>query len=92
MTPESRLLFAIFEQAINDYIKLDPNSDICSADYFKSEEEDYETAEDFIFYDEKIYYGELVFAFEDLVEFFSEAIHLSPRQLRKKITEIAIEH
>jgi len=92
MTPEKRLLFAIFDQAINDYIKLDPNSDVCSADFYKSEEEDFKTAEDFIFYNEKIYYGKLVFSFEDMVDFFQDIIKLSPRQLKKKIVDLSVEY
>ena len=92
MSPEAHLLFAIFKQCISDYIKLDPNSDTCSADFYESEEDDYKTAEDFLFNDGRIYYGELVFTFEDLVENFKDVIRLTPKQLRKRISEQAIEY
>lgn len=92
MSSEAALLFAIFKQCITDYIKLDPNSDTCSADFFESEEEDYKTAEDFIFHNTNIYYGELIFNFEDLVEIFEDTIRLTPKQLRKRISELATEY
>lgn len=92
MSPEANLLFAIFKQCISDYIKLDPASDTCSADFFESEEEDFRTAEAFIFGDEKIYYGELVFTFNDLCEIFSKIIRLTPKQLKKRISEQSIEY
>jgi hypothetical protein len=92
VSPEANLLFAIFKQCITDYIKLDPQSDTCSADFFESEEEDFKTAEDFIYNGAYIYYGELIFTFEDLVEQFSPIIRLTPKQLRKKISEQSIEY
>lgn len=92
MSPEDNLLFAIFKQCITDYIKLDPNSDTCSADFYESEEEDYKTAEDFIYNGACIYYGDLIFTFEDLVEQFSSIIQLTPKQLKKKISEQSIEY
>lgn len=92
MSPEANLLFAVFKQCITDYIKLDPNSDTCSADFYESEEDDYKTAEDFIYNGTCIYYGDLIFTFEDLVEQFSPIIQLTPKQLRKKISEQSIEY
>lgn len=90
MTPEANLLFAIFKQTILDYIKLDPDSDCISADFFESENEDYKTAEDIIFNGEKIYYGQLIFTFNDLCELFQEIIHLTPKQLKSQIIHKAI--
>jgi hypothetical protein len=90
VSPEANLLFSVFKQTILDYIKLDPDSDCISADFFESEGDDYKTAEDIIFNKQKIYYGNLVFTFEDLCELFKETIRLTPRQLRKKIIEKSI--
>lgn len=87
MSPEANLLFAIFKQAILDYIKLDPDSDCISADFYESEGEDYKTAEDFIFNGTKIYYGNMIFTFNDLCELFNEVIRLSPKQLKRQIIE-----
>lgn len=90
MTPEANLLFAIFKQTILDYIKLDPDSDCISADFFESEGDDFKTAEDIIFNDGKIYYGELIFTFNDLCDLFKSIIRLTPKQLRKQINNKAI--
>ncbi len=90
MSPEANLLFAIFKQTILDYIKLDPDSDCISADFYESEGEDYKTAENIIFNSGKIYYGNLIFTFHDLCELFQEVIHLSPRQLKSEIIQKAI--
>lgn len=90
MTPEANLLFAIFKQTILDYIKLDPDSDCISADFFESEGDDFKTAEDIIFNGAKIYYGELIFTFNDLCDLFKEIIRLTPKQLRKQINDKAI--
>jgi len=75
-----------------DYIKLDPDSDCVSADYFESEADDYKVAEDIIFYEQPIYYGTLVLSFDDLVDLFKETIGLTPRQLRKQIVRNSIEY
>lgn len=90
MSPEANLLFSVFKQTILDYIKLDPDSDCISADFFESEGDDYKTAEDIIFNGQKIYYGNLIFTFDDLCELFKGTIRLTPRQLRRKIIEKAI--
>lgn len=90
MSPEANLLFSVFKQTILDYIKLDPDSDCISADFFESEGDDYKTAEDIIFNGQKIYYGNLIFTFDDLCELFKSTIRLTPKQLRKKIIEKAI--
>lgn len=90
MTPEANLLFAIFKQTILDYIKLDPDSDCISADFFESEGDDFKTAEDIIFNGAKIYYGELIFTFNDLCDLFKDVIRLTPKQLRKQINDKAI--
>lgn len=90
MTPEANLLFAIFKQTILDYIKLDPDSDCISADFYESEGEDFKTAEDIIFNGSRVYYGQLIFTFEDLCHLFQEVIRLTPRQLKQQIIDKAI--
>ena len=90
MSPEANLLFNIFKQTILDYIKLDPDSDCISADFYESEGEDYKTAEDIIFNGQKIYYGSLIFSFDDLCYLFRDVLRLTPRQLRKQIIEKSI--
>lgn len=92
MSPEGKLLCAILKQTILDYIKLDPDSDCSSADYYESEGEDFQTAEDIIFNGVPIYFGDIVFSFDQLVEMFPEAIKMSPRQVRKQISRKAIEY
>ena len=92
MSPEKRLLFAIFIQLIQDYKKLDPDSDTASADFYESEGQDYKTAEDFIFGREKIHYGDLIFSFEDLVGVFQETTGYNKQQLLKRISEEAVEY
>lgn len=90
MSPEANLLFAIFKQTILDYIKLDPDSDHISADFYESEGEDYKTAEDIIWNNARIYYGQMVFTFDDLAEVFREVTRCSPEKLKKQISQKAI--
>lgn len=92
MTPEAKLLFSVFRQTIQDYLDLDPDSDCISADFYESEGSDYKVAEDIIFNGEKIYYGDLVFTFDDLCELFKGIVRLSPKQIRKNIIENCIHY
>lgn len=92
MSPEASLLFAVFKQIMLDYIKLDPDSDCSSADYYISEGDDYKVAEDIIFYGQPIYFGSLILRFDDLVDMFQETIGLTSRQLRKQIVRNSIEY
>lgn len=92
MSPEGKLLCAILKQTILDYMKLDPDSDCSLADYFMSEGEDYKTAEDIIFNGVPIYFGDLVFTFDQLVEMFPEAIKVSPSMAKKIISKKSIEY
>lgn len=85
MSPEAKLLFSVFRQTIQDYLDLDPDSDCISADFYESEGSDFRVAEDIIFNGEKIYYGELIFTFDDLCELFKEITRLSPREIRYNI-------
>jgi hypothetical protein len=92
MLPEASLLFAIFKQTILDYIKLDPDSDCVSADYFKSEGEDYKVAEDIIYKNQPIYFNDLIFTFDDLCFLFKDILSMSPTKLKKAIAKKSIEY
>ena len=89
--PEKELLFAIFKQAISDYLKLDPDGDSVSADFFESEGDDFKTAEAFIFYAQPIYYGKFELTFNDLCELFSERINTTSSELKRRIVDNAID-
>ena len=86
-----QLLFAIYKQIIMDYIKLDPDSDCVSADFFESEAQDYKVAEDIIFNHQPIYYGNLTLYFDDLVNMFQSKIPVTPKQARHYISHHATE-
>jgi hypothetical protein len=92
MSPEASLLFAIFKQIMLDYMKLDPDSDCVSADYFESEADDYQVAENIIFYKQPIYFGGLVLTFDDLVELFQDTVGLTPKKLKQQIVRNSIEY
>lgn len=92
MQSEASLLFAIFKQIILDYIKLDPDSDCVSADYWESEGEDFQVAESIIFYKQPIYYGTFVLTFDELVELFQETIGRTPRQLKQQLVRLSVEY
>ena len=91
MSPEMQLLFAIYKHIIMDYIKLDPDSDCVSADFFESEAQDYKIAEDIIFNNQPIYYGKLMLYFDDLVGMFQSKIPVTPQQARRFISQKATE-
>ena len=92
MSPERSLLFAIFKQTILDYIKLDPDSDAVSADFFESESKDFQVAENIIFGKERVYYGSLTFTFEDLCDMFRDITNLNYMQIKKRISAEAKEY
>ncbi|MDD3412578.1 MAG: hypothetical protein PHY47_01115 [Lachnospiraceae bacterium] len=92
MSPESQLLYAILKQTISDYIKLDPDSDCDSADYFEDEGKDFKTAEDIIFNNVPIYFGSMTFTFDELVTLFPNIIQRTPKQIRQYISKKAIEY
>lgn len=92
MQPEASLLFAIFKQIIIDYIKLDPDGDAVSADYYESEHEDFQVAESIIFYKQPIYYGSLELAFDDLCGLFSYMTGKTAKQMKRDISQAAINY
>lgn len=70
MSPEQELLLAILRQAIRDYIKLDPDSDLKSAEFSEEGESyDFKTAEDFLYNGSYIHFGSLKFNYVDLCGF-----------------------
>jgi hypothetical protein len=66
ITPEKKLLEAIVKQAIKDYIKLNPESKVTSAEFFEDEASDYKTAEGFIFKNQIFSFGSWDLTFEDI--------------------------
>ena len=92
MTPEAKLLYAIFKQIISDYVKLDPESDSSSADLVGTEAEDFITAEDIIFNGEKLYYGDLEFTFEDLCILFQPYTYSTYKEIKRNISLKAIDY
>lgn len=65
ITPEKRLLEAIVKQAIKDYIKLNPSSNLLSAEFFENEAADFKTAEDFLFNNTYFEFGDWKLNFEE---------------------------
>ena len=88
MIPEQRLLLDIIRQAIRDYIKLDPDSDTVSAEYYIDEGADYLTAEEFLFNNSSIPYGKWSLTFRDACQI----LDLDNRKIKKKIARNIIEY
>ena len=65
MNPGQELLLAIIKQALRDYMKLDPDSDSVSAEFHENEGADYKTAEDFLYNESPIAFGDLLLTYED---------------------------
>lgn len=83
--PEKKLLEGILRQAIKDYIKLNPDSSLCSAEFNENEGQDYLTAEEFIFGKTKILFGEWELSYEDTCII----LDIDGRKIRKKLHKIA---
>lgn len=90
MTPEGELLLAIIKQAVRDYIKLDPDSDTVSAEFSTPNGEgyDFKTAEDFLFNEVPIDYGQIDLTFIDICRI----LDIDPIKLKKKIARNIIEY
>ena len=69
MDSHNELLLAILKQAIRDYIKLDPDSDSSTAEFFESEGKDFKTAEDFIYNGATFTFGTVVFSYNSLCSY-----------------------
>lgn len=88
MEPHNDLLLAILRQAIRDYIKLDPDSDSSTAEFFENEGADFRTAENFIYHGAEFNFGTVVFSFNTLCSYLS----ISSKKLRKRIAKEATEY
>jgi len=88
MSPEEELLYAIVRQAIRDYIRLDPDSDKVSAEYHIDEGQDFKTAEDFLYNNVPIPYGELPLTFRDICSILG----IDGIRLKKRIARTVIEY
>ena len=88
MTPEKKLLLAIVKQAVRDYIRLDPDSDTVSAEYFINEGQDFLSAEEFLYRGNKISFGDLDFSFEDICI----TLDINQKSLKKIIARNIIEY
>jgi hypothetical protein len=89
MSPEQELLLAILRQTIRDYIKLDPDSDLKSAEFSEQGESfDYKTAEDFLYNGSHIYFGSLVFNYKDMCNFLG----IDAAKLKRHLASSAREY
>lgn len=88
MIPEEKLLLDIIRQAIRDYIKLDPDSDTVSAEYYVDEGADFATAEGFLFNNVSISYGKWELTFKDTCSI----LNLDNERIKKKIARNIIEY
>ena len=88
MSPEKELLLAILRQTMRDYIKLDPDSDLRSAEFEETEGHDYKTAEDFIYGGVKISFGALSFSYTELCDI----LEIDGHKLKKAIAVQAKEY
>jgi hypothetical protein len=81
LTPEKRLLEAVFRQVIKDYLKLNPDSGLCSAEFYENEGQDFKSAEDFLFNGKPIYYGEWVLPYDEVCLI----LDINPKNIKKHI-------
>jgi hypothetical protein len=88
MTPEKELLLAVLRQAIRDYIRLDPDSDTVSAEYYLDEGQDYKTAEDFLYNGVPIPFGKMSLQVEDICGILG----IDLKKTKKKIAKAIIEY
>ena len=89
MTPEKELLLAILRQAMRDYIKLDPESDVKSAEFSEEGEwYDYRTAEHFLYGGGRIDFGSLSYTYEELCNF----LNIDHIKLKKIIAKSAQDY
>jgi hypothetical protein len=88
MEPHNELLLRILHQAVRDYMKLDPDSDSSTAEFFENEGADYKTAEDFIYNGTEFMFGTVVFNYDTLCNYLG----INPRKLRKRIAKEATEY
>ena len=83
MTNGSELLSAILRQAIKDYVRLNPDSSLVSAEFHESEGKDFKTAEDFIFNNIPIQFGELDLNFDKVCRY----LRINQDTIKRKLLE-----
>jgi len=88
MMPATDLILAIVRQAIRDYIRLDPDSDKVSAEFHIDEGHDYRTAEDFLFNNVPIPFGEVELTFTDICQ----TLGIDQKRLKQRIARSIIEY
>lgn len=88
MTPEKELLLAVLKQAIRDYMSLDPDSDTVSAEYFIDEGNDYKTAEDFLYNNVIIPYGNLNLTYEHVCTI----LNIDGKKIRRRMAKHVVEY
>ena len=88
MNPGEELLLAIIKQALRDYLKLDPDSDSVSAEFFENQGADYKTAEDFLYNEVPIYFGDLILTYESACEILG----IRHKKIKKRVAIEAIEY
>ena len=81
MEAHNELLIAILKQAVRDYIKLDPDSDSSTAEFYESESEDFKTAENFLYNGATFSFGTVVFSYDSLCSY----LNINPKTLKKKL-------
>ena len=87
-SPEAELILAIVKQAIRDYIRLDPDSDKVSAEYYVDEGQDYKTAEDFLFNSVPIPFGNISLSLTDICIILG----IDEKKIKSKISKSVIEY
>ena len=88
MTPAVDLILAIVRQSIRDYIRLDPDSDKVSAEFHIDEGHDYRTAEDFLYNNVPIPFGEIELTFADICN----TLGIDQGRLKYRIARSTIEY
>jgi len=88
MIAAEELLLAILRQAIRDYIRLDPDSDTVSAEYYIDEGHDYQTSEDFLFNNVPLDFGTIKLTFNDVCSL----LDIDTIKIKRKIARAIIEY
>jgi len=85
--PAKRLLEAVFKQAVKDYLKLKPDSNLSSAEFFENEGDDFKSAENFLFNNTPLYYGDWVLPYKEVCLI----LDLNPKNIKKHIFKNQID-
>ena len=88
MTTAEELLLAILRQAMRDYIRLDPDSDDVSAEYHIDQGHDFRTAENFLYNNVPIEFGEMSLTLADVCVM----LRIDERKIKQKIARVIVEY